>query len=149
MPAEAIEQSFENIAGKYAITSDLDSIYNCIAWAMGENHRWWDPCPYPGYYWPEDKERTDTVEVLESIFRDRGYVPCTESVVEVGYEKVAIYGNGNVYEHAARLLPEGDWTSKLGPDEDVSHIDLESMQGRLYGEVRRVMKRLLPAGTRA
>ena len=46
--------------------------------------------------------------------------------------------------HAARQLPDGWWTSKLGPDEDILHRTPQGLAGDLYGHVRMVMKRSRP-----
>jgi hypothetical protein len=50
-----------------------------------------------------------------------------------------------VPKHAARQLPSGRWTSKLGPMEDIEHA-LHDLTGMAYGSVVLVMKRpVLPA----
>jgi hypothetical protein len=42
--------------------------------------------------------------------------------------------------HAARLLPSGLWTSKLGEWEDIEH-DLHALEGDVYGTVALLLKR--------
>ena len=42
--------------------------------------------------------------------------------------------------HAARQLPNGKWTSKLGRWEDIEH-DLEGLTGEMYGSVQQILKR--------
>jgi hypothetical protein len=42
--------------------------------------------------------------------------------------------------HAARQLPGGRWTSKLGNREDIEH-DLNAVSGEAYGTVVMVLKR--------
>jgi hypothetical protein len=42
--------------------------------------------------------------------------------------------------HAARLLPSGLWTSKLGEWEDIEH-DLLALEGDVYGTVALLLKR--------
>ena len=37
--------------------------------------------------------------------------------------------------HAARMLANGMWTSKLGPSFDIIHSTPYTIQGRLYGMV--------------
>jgi len=73
-----------------------------------------------------------------------GYEPCDDDRLEVGFERVALYGNSFCYTHAARQLPDGRWTSKLGKREDVEHDSPEDVAGGIYGEVVQFMKR--PAG---
>ncbi|MCI0637958.1 MAG: hypothetical protein L0Y72_23715 [Gemmataceae bacterium] len=36
--------------------------------------------------------------------------------------------------HAARQLPTGRWSSKLGPSEDIEH-DLHALEGEIYGTI--------------
>ena len=45
--------------------------------------------------------------------------------------------------HAARQLPNGRWTSKLGELEDIEHV-LHDLEGAAYGSVVLVMKRPVP-----
>lgn len=53
----------------------------------------------------------------------------------------------NEISHVARQLPDGRWTSKLGPDEDIEHNDLHALEGDVgvyplcYGVVIRFMRR--------
>jgi hypothetical protein len=52
-----------------------------------------------------------------------------------------LFPNLNQSEHAARQLGTGRWTSKLGPDEDIEHDDVDALEGDHYGVVVRIMKR--------
>jgi hypothetical protein len=70
-----------------------------------------------------------------------GYVPCDDDRLESGFEKVALYGSSSYYTHAARQLPDGRWTSKLGRSEDIEHETPNDVAGGVYGEVVRMMKR--------
>ena len=63
--------------------------------------------------------------------------------LEPGFEKVALYGDSEYYTHAARQLPSGKWTSKLGKAEDVEHDSPADLSGGVYAEVVLVMKRTL------
>lgn len=54
---------------------------------------------------------------------------------------MALYGSGFMYTHAARQLPSGQWTSKLGKSEDIQHESAEDVSGGVYGEVVEFMKR--------
>ena len=52
-----IETVFQKLSGtSYKRTSPDTNLYNCVAWAAGENDRWWEPgMPFDvGYYWPKD-----------------------------------------------------------------------------------------------
>ena len=71
-----------------------------------------------------------------------GYADCgMDCTVEIGFEKVAIYGQTLFYRHAARQLPNGKWTSKLGEEEDIEHDTPDDVAGGLYGEVVQILKR--------
>lgn len=76
-----------------------------------------------------------------------GYEPCDDGNVEEGIEKIAIYGNGEQFEHVARQLDTGRWTSKLGESYDIEH-ELEALTSAAnlggqvqYGEVVAYMRR--------
>jgi hypothetical protein len=121
----------------YYLSSEADDQYNCIAWAASIDSEFWSPLP--GYRWPG--ERTLLVESLVSLFADLGYVLCESDSREEGYEKIAIYAQRGVWKHAARQLSDGKWTSKLGPDEDIVHVELDGLDGPLYGSVHSIMRR--------
>ncbi|WP_445013646.1 DUF7689 domain-containing protein [Paludisphaera borealis] len=78
---------------------------------------------------------------MEAAFKILGYEPCDEESLEPGFEKVALYGNTFTYTHAARQLPDGKWTSKLGKAEDIEHDTPDVVAGGVYGEVVEIMKR--------
>ena len=44
--------------------------------------------------------------------------------------------------HAARQLTDGMWTSKLGPSFDICHSSPYTIQGRLYGMVVCILRRV-------
>jgi hypothetical protein len=64
-----------------------------------------------------------------------------DASLEPGFEKVALYGGGLLYTHAARQLPTGKWTSKLGKAEDIEHETPDDVAGGIYAEWVQVMKR--------
>src|ERR1035437_3947780 len=127
---------FPNLApGNHRITSPAAYDYNCIAWAAGDNTMWWWPIPGPrGSYWPTGIARQETLASFQAAFEHLGYAPCSEAALELGIEKIAIYADAaGVPTHAARQLPTGYWTSKLGPNVDIIHIDLAAIEGPEYG----------------
>ena len=83
------------------------------------------------------------IGALEQAFLFLGYKQCADSMLEDGFEKVALYGSLSLYTHAARQLPNGRWTSKLGNGEDIEHEIPDNVGGGLYGEVVQFMKRPL------
>jgi hypothetical protein len=122
----------------HRITSPASPDYNCIAWAANDTTRWWQP----GVYWPVALPPDEHgLGALEQAFRALGCTPCDDANLEAGFEKVALYGSsGFLYTHAARQLPNGKWTSKLGRSEDIEHDAPEDVAGGVYGEVVGYMK---------
>jgi hypothetical protein len=127
-------------AENHRITSPATSDYNCVAWAAGDTGHWWQP----GVYWPVEGAADDYgIAALEDAFKRLGYMACEDATLEPGFEKVALYGNSVFYTHAARQLPNGKWTSKLGREEDIEHDDPEAVAGGVYGPVVQYLKRPL------
>jgi hypothetical protein len=128
----------------HRVTSPATIDYNCIAWAAEDTENWWQP----GIFWiPADWPANDFgLGALEKVFLSLGYIDCSnEDGLEPGFQKVALYGYGFVYTHAARQLPSGKWTSKLGKGEDIEHDTPHDVAGGVYGDVVQVMKRAVPA----
>jgi hypothetical protein len=133
------------------VTSNPTPEYNCIAWAAGDNTRWWWPVESAGGqqlggpYWPEGLSRQPTLENFVAAFATLGYEECETAGLEPGYEKVAIYaGPDGRPTHAARQLPDGQWTSKCGRAHDITHVTVEVVGGPPpggYGEVAQYMRR--------
>jgi hypothetical protein len=123
----------------HRVTSDSDFRYNCIAWAYGENRKcFW---PTDGYHWPDNITRQGTIGAFIDLFSSIGYCLCDNQLFELGYEKVAIYVLNGEPTHAARQLPTGKWTSKLGEEVDIEHDSPEVLDGPLYGSASIFMKR--------
>jgi len=128
----------------YIHTSQPTPDYNCIAWAATVNDKWWQPDPYYAYYWPEGVPREYTLAAYEAAYQTVGFEVCENGTYESGYEKIVIYvDSSNVPQHAARLLNETHWTSKLGVSEDISHTTPEVLEGQTYGTPKVFMKREL------
>lgn len=136
-----IDEQFKRAVGKHQVTSDRTRRYNCIAYAAKDDRRWWS---YKvGYRWPA--ERSDKVFALVEVFKSLGYEKrdATETSLEDKYEKVAIYAKQGCWTHAARQLPSGKWTSKLGVDEDIEHDTPECLcgGGDAYGKIHCIMRK--------
>src|SRR5262249_3442586 len=143
-----IEDLFPGLRGSaYHVTSPFDPVYNCIAWAAGVTDGWWWPTGDPQrVHWPAGATHEETLEAFREVFASLGYVLCETDQPEPGFEKIALFANAQgVPQHAARQLPSGRWTSKLGLLEDIEH-DLHAIEGSEYGLVVMVMKRLLSSG---
>ena len=135
-----IDPDFPRLTAKnHRSTSPSNKIYNCIAWAAGNIDDWWQP----GVFWPIPAGRDDCgIRILEEVFSSLGYEDCgMDFSLESGTEKVAIYGYMLEYTHAARQLPNGKWTSKLGRGEDIEHDTPDDVSGGIYGEVVQIMRR--------
>ncbi|MBM4124822.1 MAG: hypothetical protein FJ246_07725 [Nitrospira sp.] len=125
----------------YIITSPSTPDYNCIAWAAGETNRWWWPVRGSFAYWPSGAPLQETLEAFVQAFAALGFAHCDDPRIEDGFEKIAIYIDDNGQPtHAARQLPTGRWTSKLGKCEDIEH-ELEGLTASCYGSVARILKR--------
>lgn len=82
------------------------------------------------------------MENFIKAFKRLRYKICNNPALEKGYEKVAIYINDkNNPTHAARQLPSGIWTSKIGDEEDIQHDTLVGLEGKAYGKVSTILKR--------
>lgn len=128
----------------YDATSPKTSAYNCIAWAANDQTRtWW---PYPDLagneaYWPKGCPRILKIKAFIRVFETLNYIPCPNGGLETGFEKIAIYATSSmVPTHAARQLPDGTWTHKVGWNIDVT-ASLSAFGGGMYGSVVRYMKR--------
>lgn len=137
------EAEFPRLAATgYRITSKASRIYNCFAWAAGEDDRWWNPLePENPYYWIDGVPAELTVAAFIQAYQTLGYEPCDDSGLEEGFEKIALYATPDGEPtHAARQLPDGKWTSKLGRWEDIEH-ELDGLICEMDGAVRQILKR--------
>jgi hypothetical protein len=148
MPKADIDASLPNLApSDYTITSPDDDNYNCFCWAIrgGKNDVWCSPTPIAGYYWPPGLSRNATLITFIELYELEGrYVTCDNGDLEAGYEKIALYVDAtNEICHAARQLPSGTWTSKLGVLDDIEHENPFVLEAD-YGPVIQFMKRAVP-----
>ena len=133
--------SFPGLKDNFTVTSPKDTRYNCIAWAYGENHKWFWPAKR--CYWPTNIPYENTPEAFIKLFAAIGYQHCEDSLLELGYEKIALYIKDNEPQHAAKQLNNGKWTSKLGQDIDIQHDTPACLNGPLYGNAIVFMRRKL------
>jgi hypothetical protein len=129
----------------FQVTSPAVRDYNCIRWAAGDAKRWWWPDvdqENDAVFWPPDIPVEETLSAFLAAFATLGYGPCSGEEVEPGFEKLALFANNGEPTHAARQLPNGRWTSKLGFLEDIEH-ELHALTGETYGYVAIVLKRAI------
>ena len=140
-----IEEKMPLLAAEgYQVTSGPTDDYNCIAYVAGESDRWWSHKADAGYYWPEHASRTPSIQSLTEAFAGLGYARCEGAGAEPGFTKIALYADAQGHwTHAAVQLLDGRWSSKLGPDEDISHRAPESLDPDVYGGVHSLMRRPL------
>jgi hypothetical protein len=128
-----LEQLFPGLCSTpYLMISPRTNQYNCIAWAAGDAVNWWWPTNGPGdtpRFWPAGVPREETLAAFVAAFATIQFAPSESAVLEPGFEKVALFANtSGVPTHAARQLPSGLWTSKLGEWEDIEH-ELHALAG--------------------
>lgn len=131
-------------ANNHSITSSYSRRYNCIAWAAGNDTQWW--WPVGRYYWPPNIPREETIDAFVRAYGTVGYCKCDDGSLEPDFEKIALYATqgtvgGLTPTHAARLLPSGRWTSKLGVCEDIEHENVDSVACPTYGTAVIYLKR--------
>ena len=128
-----------------AITGSASEKYNCVAWALGRPDEWWWPSRHaPDTVWNPAVEYEVTVSAFVALFQCEGFELCEHAELEPGFIKIAIYVKERIPTHVARQLPDGQWTSKMGPGLCLTHRTLQSLEGDLYvgyGRVEVVMKR--------
>lgn len=142
--AREFPADFPQLQDKYKKKSGPSVLYNCIAWAATECHRWWEP--HQDAYWPLeltlDYDLDYTLENYVGAFELQGYKACNSPARERGFQKIAIYlGQDEKPTHAARQTWRGFWLSKLGPNIDIRHENLDVLAGGAYGRVAQIMKR--------
>jgi hypothetical protein len=138
---EWMRHHFPNLhGGDFEETSIETDEYNCIAYAAGDDGNWW--WPHPDGYWPDGVPMVETVDAFIQAFRTRNFELCNNGDVDPQYEKIAIYADnlGNP-KHAAKQLPSGKWSSKLGISWDISHDAYQGVEGKIYGIVVQFMRR--------
>jgi hypothetical protein len=130
----------------YRIVLPETAAYNCIAWAAGDQTRWWHPyVDHAHCYWPLADAAHSMANYI-AAFETVGYRLCGhEPTPEPGIERVALYRWPDIdgCTHAARQLPSGVWTSKINDLPGIAHLspsDLDGAKG--YGRVVDYMSRL-------
>lgn len=145
MTRDEIRASFPNLADTFRLTSKPDRNYNCVAWAVGETHRRWDP---DGYFWPPDVPRDWKLSSVIQALQMMNFEVCADGKPERGYEKLAVYCESeDEVLHAARLLEDGWWTSKLGDFDDIKHRNYSELEHtkKGYGSVMAFVRRKIAA----
>ena len=111
---------------------------------MGVMDKWWWPDLLGVSYWPAGIPREETIDAFVQAFASEGYQLCETRELEAGSEKIILYVLDDKPTHAARQLPNGRWTSKLGRAEDIEH-DPDDLTGTIYGVIALVLQRPTPS----
>jgi hypothetical protein len=130
--APNLSQAFPNLTNNYQVTSPATTQYNCIAWAASRD----DSCWWPSLdgVWPQGVSREITLAAFEAAFATIRYRRCENASLEPNLEKIVIYVDTLGFPtHAARQLPNGRWTSKLGKNVDIEHATPEAVNCPTYG----------------
>lgn len=125
--------------GWFDITSPADGLYNCIAWAVNDTRKWWQPDAY--HQWPAECLIGYEIEIYVAMFRSLGYEECDSQDLEDGTEKIVMFSDSNGFSHVARQLASGNWTSKFGEYVDIEHESPEDLVSPFYGRIYKVLKR--------
>lgn len=140
---QTLAAAFPRLAREsFEIVGEPTSGYNCIAYAAGDNERWWDYAETR--YWPDYATRTDRMESLIEVFTGLGFQRCRGNSLEGGYVKVALYEEQGVWKHAALQTPTGLWRSKMGEGPLIEHRRPESLADGMYGNPTIHMRRRVP-----
>jgi len=145
----AVEAQIPGLVGsEYRVTSPRDARYNCFAWAAGDTSQVWSPTMVgSGAYWPPGTPALPSMNGVVEAYRVCGFDVCTTPDPEEGFEKIAVFADdAGEPRHAARQLPSGAWTSKLGDHVDIEHRELRAVECVLYGEARLYLRRPLTTG---
>ena len=126
------------LQGSFEVTSPRSDSYNCVAWAAGDTGRWW--WPDEDGFWPGGVSRMYTLDSFKEAFETLGFEVCDSGDFEDGCGKIAIYTTDEGPTHVAKQIAGGDWSSKLGPFEDIRHSDASGVECKLYGRVTIFMK---------
>lgn len=128
----------------HEVTSDQDKRYNCASWAVSDDFKAkaLDPSRAPGTIWPVGIPRSITLKSYVAAYATFGYLPCGNGKPEMGHVKIALFEDEDGdFAHAARLLNDGNWSSKLGIREDISHSTWQAIEGGKYGKRVMFMRR--------
>lgn len=125
-------------------TSPATPSYNCFGWAIIGREVLMGP--RPGYLWPDVAPRDMKLSSFVVAASEFGYAPCETGNLADGVEKIVLYGLTERVDHAARQLPDGRWTSKLGLEhEDIEHNTPDCVSGGVYGSILQFLARIQAA----
>jgi type VI secretion system secreted protein VgrG len=123
----ADRKDFPHLGRHFEVMGPATPQYNCIAWSLGVTDQW---------VWPGDK-----VADFDQLYGKKGYKrqKGLDLRRQSGVEKVVLYGkvrkDGSIQAtHAARQLSDGTWSSKLGQQPLIRHLQPDDLDGSAYGK---------------
>lgn len=126
MDSPAQQAAFPRLGSNYEVLALGTPKYNCISWSLGVTNKW---------IWPGK-----TVADFDRLYTSYGYkrAPRRSYSRQTGLDKVVLYGkvqkDGKVeVTHAARQFPDGSWSSKLGKNPLIRHMQPVDVAGPSYG----------------
>jgi hypothetical protein len=134
----------------WVTASDPLQTYNCFGFALGYL-QWWEPpvfidgvCANPETVWPSNSESID-IDAYIAAARTEGFVESPDAAWEQGFETIMLYftEKNREFQHAARLVSPGIWTSKMGSGSDIMH-SIDGVDSIRFGTGRVYMKRAWP-----
>ena len=80
-------------------------------------------------------------ESLMALFEYFGFKQCDDSSFEKDYDKVALYADAEGWTHAAKVIGDNVFHSKMGTAWDIQHSGGNVFAETEYGEIFAYMKR--------
>jgi hypothetical protein len=81
-PLKHLEAIFSQLAAAgYSPRREQSGVYNCIAYAAGDETRKWEGYREVGYYWPEGASEGHTLAALMSAFEQLEYAICNSDAL--------------------------------------------------------------------
>lgn len=128
VPLDDLYAQFPSLPGSpHRITSAPTDEYNCVGWVPRELNRWYDP----ELFWPDDVPKPDSDEDIQcyvALFESWGFEVCKDEHYETGFLKIALYIARGSFQHVAKQLRDGSWSSKAGVLHDFRHCTLDALQ---------------------
>src|SRR5438552_6648685 len=73
------------------VKSPQSLLYNCFAWALGDDTRRWIPDPFGQYYWPPKARRNLSIDAFTEMLARFGFNPAASRALEKRVDKLALY----------------------------------------------------------
>lgn len=95
---------------------------------------------YAWSWWPKEVKCDESKESLVGLFQFFGFEMSDNDLPEDGYDKVALYSDGDCWTHAAKIVAQNIFHSKIGTAWDIKHSGGDVFDNTEYGRVFAIMK---------